>query len=402
VNGGYPLLLDVSGRRAVVVGGGAVGTRRAIALADAGARVEVIAPAVSEAVAADLRITVTLRAYTASDLDGAWLVHACTGVDAVDSAVAADAEAARVWCVRASSAAASAAWTPAVARVDDVVVSVNAGGDPARARDVRDAIALLLGTGELGARRRRGGGRGRVALVGGGPGDPELITVRGRRLLAQADVVVVDRLGPRALLAELPAHIEVIEAGKERDNHTLPQAEINELLVSLAHQGKFVVRLKGGDPFVFGRGGEELLACVEAGVPCEIVPGVTSAIAVPAAAGIPVTHRAVSRQFTVATAHDDLDWSALAALDGTLVLLMGATRVERIAKNLLHAGLDAATPVAIVENGTTPAQRTTVASLDTIGNLATEIGVRAPAVLVVGHVAALHDVLGADHTTRSR
>jgi uroporphyrin-III C-methyltransferase/precorrin-2 dehydrogenase/sirohydrochlorin ferrochelatase len=254
---------------------------------------------------------------------------------------------------------------------------------------VRDAIALLLANGDLPSRRRRRLGMGRVALVGGGPGDPGLITVRGRRLLAQADVVVVDHLGPRALLEELPPGVEVIEAGKERGNHTLRQEEINELLVLLARQGKFVVRLKGGDPFVFGRGGEEMLACAAAGVPCEVVPGVTSAIAVPAAAGIPVTHRAVSRQFTVATAHDDLDWGSLAASPGTLVLLMGATRIGHIAASLIAAGASPATPVAVVENGTTAAQRTTRATLRTIANVAARLEIRAPAVIVVGQVATL-------------
>ncbi|HEY0871286.1 MAG TPA: uroporphyrinogen-III C-methyltransferase [Acidothermaceae bacterium] len=398
MNTGYPLLIDVAGRRVVVVGAGAVGARRAIGLAEAGARVDVVAPTVDPSIEADDRITVIRRRYATADLDGAWLVHACTGDQRVDARVAADAEAARVWCVRASSAVSSAAWTPAVARVDGVVVAVNAGGDPDRAVAVRDAVRLLLQTGDLATRsvRRRARGSvgsvGTVALVGGGPGDPDLITVRGRRLLANADVVVVDRLGPRALLAELAPDVEVIEAGKAPDNHTLPQDAINSLLISLAQQGKRVVRLKGGDPFVFGRGGEEMLALVQAGVPCEIVPGVTSAIAVPAAAGIPVTHRNLSRQFTVVTAHEDLDWPKLAAIEGTLVLLMGATRVERIAKELLSAGCDPATPVAVIENGTMPDQRTTTGSLDSIGDRATAVGVRAPAVVVVGDVAALHEL----------
>jgi len=395
VNYGYPLLVDLTGKRVLVVGGGAVGARRAASLADAGARVEVVAPSVVAAISADPRISVLLREFSSSDVVGAWLVHACTGVADVDSAVAAEADAAGVWCVRASAAGESAAWTPAVARTDDVVVAVNAGGDPGRAKALRDAIALLLSTGELPLRRHRDAqpAMGRVALVGGGPGDPELITVRGRRLLAQADAVVVDRLAPRTLLEELAADVEVIEAGKTRDNHILQQEQINELLISLAQQGKFVVRLKGGDPFVFGRGGEELLACAHAGVPCEVVPGVTSAIAVPAAAGIPVTHRAVARQFTVVAAHEDRDLANLAGVEGTLVLLMGATRVERIAKELITAGRDPSTPVAVVESGTTQRQRTTTGTLATIGQRAQAAEVRAPAVVVVGEVAALHEVL---------
>jgi uroporphyrin-III C-methyltransferase / precorrin-2 dehydrogenase / sirohydrochlorin ferrochelatase len=399
MNTGYPLLLDVAGRAVLVVGAGPVGTRRAIGLADAGALVTVVAPTFDDALAGDDRITLTRREYTTSDLDAVWLVHACTGDDDVDARVAADADAARVWCVRASSASLSAAWTPAVARVEDLIVAVNAGGDPGRAIAVRDAVRLLLETGELPVRRHRHSESvGSVALVGGGPGDPGLITVRGRRLLADADVVVVDRLGPRALLDGLAPDVEVIEAGKAPDNHTLPQEAINELLISLARQGKRVVRLKGGDPFVFGRGGEELLAVVRAGVACEVVPGVTSALAVPAAAGIPLTHRAMSRQFTVVTGHEDLDWAKLAAIEGTLVLLMGATRVERIAKELMNAGRDPNTPVAVIENGTLPGQRTTTGSLDSIGDRATAVGVRAPAVVVVGDVATIHDLLGSAHS----
>ena len=394
MNAGYPLLLDVAGRAVLVVGAGPVGARRAMGLADAGAVVTVVAPAVDDVLSGDDRIAVTQREYTPSDLEAMWLVHACTGDDDVDSRVAADAQAARVWCVRASSATDSTAWTPAVARVDDLIIAVNAGGDPGRAVAIRDALRLLLETGELPVRRRRSEAVGSVALVGGGPGDPGLITVRGRRLLAEADVVVVDRLGPRALLDELAPDVEVIEAGKAPDNHTFPQSAINDLLISLAKQGKRVVRLKGGDPFVFGRGGEELLALVHAGVACEVVPGVTSAIAVPAAAGIPLTHRTLSRQFTVVTGHEDLDWPKLAAIEGTLVLMMGATRVERIAKELVSAGRDANTPVAVIESGTLPGQRTTTGTLGTIGDRATAVGVRAPAVVVVGDVATIHDLLG--------
>ena len=392
MTGGYPLLLDLTGRRVLVVGGGAVAARRALALADAGARVELVAPSIVSELRDDPRIVVHHRGYHRDDLVDAWLVQTCTGIDSVDAAVARDADGARIWCVRASAADVSAAWTPAVARLADVVVSVNAGADPVRARTLRDAIAALLRAGELPLRRERASA-GRVALVGGGPGDPDLITVRGRRLLAAADVVVVDRLAPRALLDELAPDVEVIEAGKRPERHTLRQDEINQTLISLARQGKFVVRLKGGDPFVFGRGGEELLALAAAGVPCEVVPGVTSAVAVPAAAGIPLTHRAVSRQFTVVTGHDALDWRNLAALDGTLVVLMGAARVEQIAKELTKAGRDPATPVAVVESGTTTKQRTTFGTLETIGNLVAAVGVRAPAVIVIGAVAALADAV---------
>jgi uroporphyrin-III C-methyltransferase / precorrin-2 dehydrogenase / sirohydrochlorin ferrochelatase len=390
----YPLLLDLSGRRAVVVGGGPVADRRVRGLLDAGAEVLVIAPQLCEDLAllvTDDQVTWLPREYAGGDLEGAWVVQSATGDLGVDDRVAADAEAAGIWCVRASSSERSAAWTPATARVDDVTVAVSAGRDPGRARAIKDRIATQLQTGELPVRRRRRERRGHVALVGGGPGDPGLITTRGRRLLADADVVVVDRLAPRALLAELDPDVEVIEAGKGPQAHTLTQLEINHLLVERARLGQRVVRLKGGDPFVFGRGGEEAMACAAAGIPCEVVPGVTSAVAVPESAGIPVTHRNVARQFTVVSAHtaregDSPDWAHLAGLEGTLVFLMGVSQLGDIVDGLLAHGRDPGTPVAVVERGTLPGQRTTTGTLTTIMAAAAAAAVRSPAVIVVGDV----------------
>ena len=392
----HPLFLDVTGRRVVVVGGGPVAARRAGRLIEDGADVLVVAPALcedlTEHVAAG-RLTWRAREYLTTDLDGAWLVHTATGDRAVDDAVAADAEASRLWCVRADAASASSAWTPAVARSGSVTVAVGAGGDPRRAVALRDAVALLLDTGGLPLRHHRPA-TGSVTLVGGGPGDPGLITTRGRRALAEADVVVVDRLAPRALLAELDPAGEIIEAGKSPHAHTLTQTEINAVLVERARAGHRVVRLKGGDPFVLGRGGEEVLACVSAGVPVEVVPGVTSALAVPAAAGIPVTHRGLARQLTILSAHDAApDWEVLARLEGTLVLLMGVAQLSSHTRALLAHGKDPGTPVAIVEKGTLPGQRTTVGTLADIADLARERGVGNPAVVVIGDVAALADVL---------
>ena len=390
----YPLHLDVRGRRVLVVGGGPVAARRATTLADAGAEVVVVAPYVCEEIAGDVRLRVALREWTAEDLDGVWLVQTATGEPAVDAAVAAAAEDSRIWCVRADSAEESAAWTPALLQRDDVVVSVTAGGDPRRAKRLRDAMATALDSGRLPLRRQRAG-LGHVALVGGGPGDPGLITTRGRALLAQADVVVVDRLAPRALLAELDEDVEVIEAGKAPHAHTLTQAQIEDVLVERARAGLRVVRLKGGDPYVLGRGGEEALACVAAGVPVEVVPGVTSAIAVPALAGIPVTHRGLARGFTVVSVHDtDVAWDALARVDGTLVLLMGVGRLAEATAGLVDAGLATDTPVAVIENGSTPQQRTTVATLASIAEEAERRAVRSPAVVVIGDVVRLADALG--------
>jgi len=389
----YPLTLDVRDRRVVVVGGGPVAARRARGLVHAGAEVVVVAPWLCEDLA-DLaaagRIRWRPREYAgAGDLDGAWLVHSATGDPDVDEAVAADAEAARLWCVRADDAECSAAWTPAVASVDGVLVAVSAGGDPRTARALRDAVRTRLATGDLPLRRHRRTGEGSVALVGGGPGDPGLVTTRGRQLLADADVVVADRLGPRSLLDELGEEVEVVDVGKAPGNHPVPQQEINRVLVDRAQRGQRVVRLKGGDPYVLGRGGEEALACRAAGVPVEVVPGVTSAFSVPAAAGIPVTHRGLAKQVTVVSGHESLDWESLAALEGTLVVLMGVSLLDRTAERLVEHGRDPDTPVAVVEDGYGPRQRTTVGTLATIGGLARERGVRAPAVVVVGDVVDL-------------
>ena len=401
----YPLMLDLTGRRAVVVGGGPVALRRAQALLAAGAHVHVVAPQVDPALAG-LPVTVSRRRYRDGDLAGAWLVHAATDDPAVNGAVTADAERLRLWCVRADDAARSPAWTPAVTRHGDITVAVTAGGDPRRAQRLRAAIALALAEGTLPARPQRraaADGRGRVALVGGGPGDPGLLTLRGRRLLAEADVVVTDRLAPRDVLAELGPDVEIIDAGKAPHAHGLTQEQINALLVERAQAGQRVVRLKGGDPFVFGRGGEEALACVRAGVPFEVVPGVTSAVAVPAYAGIPVTHRGITQDFAVVSAHLDpshpgatVDWEALAAGPGTLVLLMAVARLDEVTRELIKRGRDASTPVAVICDGTTERQQVVVSTLRQVAADAAARGVRPPAVVVVGEVVRLRETLGPD------
>ncbi|MBC3761161.1 uroporphyrinogen-III C-methyltransferase [Quadrisphaera oryzae] len=395
----YPLHLDLEGRRAVVVGGGPVAARRARGLLEAGADVLLVAPqACAEVTELDGSGQISWRRgrFAASDLDGAWLVHTATGVPRTDDAVAAEATSRRVWCVRADDAARSRAWTPAVVRHEDVVVSVTAGGDPKRAAAVRDGVRLGLSSGALPLRRRRPHtGLGRVTLVGGGPGDASLITLAGRRALAEADVVVVDRLAPRDLLAELDADVEVVDVGKAPDHHPVPQREIERVLVDRALHGLRVVRLKGGDGYVFGRGAEELAACRAAGVPCEVVPGITSALAVPAAAGIPVTHRGVARSVTVMTGHESLggdellDLAAQTRRGGTLVVLMGASRLAELADGLVAHGADPQLPVAVVESGCTPQQRTTTATLADAAAVAQRRGVKAPAVLVIGAVAAM-------------
>ena len=383
----YPTALRLLGRPVLVVGGGPVAARRAKGLLDAGARVTVVAPVASAALRelADAGLLAwEPRAYSSSDVDGVWFVQTATGDSAVDAQVSADAEAQRIWCVNASDHEASAAWTPAVAVVDDVKIAVNAGGDPRRAMALRDAVATALESGDLPLRRRRAH-RGSVALVGGGPGDTGLITVRGRRLLGQADVVVADRLGPRDLLKELAPDVRVIEVGTTPGNHPVPQAEINRILVEEALAGHRVVRLKGGDPYVLGRGGEEAEFCRRHGVEVEVVSGVTSAISVPAAAGIPVTHRGLAKGFSVVTGHEELS-EVPARPDHTVVLLMGVGQLRESASALGKAGLPGDTPVGIVENGYLPNQRVTIGTLATIADQAEATGVANPAVIVIGDV----------------
>ena len=401
----YPVVLDLTGRRVLVVGGGPVAARRAASAVAAGGEVEVVAPWLCEELAslvADRIVTWRARDYVDGDVDGAWFVHTATGDRATDDAVALAAERARTWCVRADDASASAAWTPAVARTSEgVLVAVSGGGDPGRSRAIRDAVAAGLDTGELpvrATRARRREGHGTVHLVGGGPGHDELITVRGRRLLATADVVVVDRLAPRGLLERLSPDVEVIDCGKTPGHHQLTQDQINAVIVERALAGLDVVRLKGGDPFVLGRGGEEALACHAAGVPVDVVPGVTSAVSVPAAAGIPVTHRGVTSSFALVSAHDGVEPIEQAAREHapttTLVLLMGVRLLRDSAAALVAAGRAASTPVAIVERGWTATQRTTVGTLADIADLAEARGVESPAVVVVGDVVALRAELG--------
>ena len=398
----YPVGLRLYGRHVVVVGGGQVAHRRVAGLLDARARVTVVSPVVTpalEALVAPGSVTWVPRGYRTGDLDGAWYAVAATNDHAVNAAVAEEAERDRIFCARADDRSASSAWTPAVGRQGDVVIGVHGGGDPQRAVGVRDAVVAGLADGRIADRASRtpaGGRTGSVVLVGGGPGDPELITVRGHRAIAQADVVVADHLAPLSLLASLPTDVEVIDASKLPRGRSMAQEQINELLVDRALAGKRVVRLKGGDPFVFGRGMEELDACVAAGVPVEVVPGVTSAIAVPALAGIPVTHRGLTHEFVVVSGHlppghpgSLVDWPAIARLRGTVVVLMGVETAPAIAAVLLANGRSPDTPVGIVCDGSTPTQRTIRTTLEALPRTISGEAVRPPAVFVIGDVVDL-------------
>ncbi len=348
-----PLPVDLSGRRAVVIGGGAVALGHVAALVDAGADVVVVAEQVAATLEdlADRGIaTWSPEVFSPHHLDEAWFVVAATGDAELDEQVIEAGESRRILSTSASTA-----------RAD-----------------------RLLGTGS-------------VTLVGGGPGDPGLVTVAGREAIEQADVIVTDRLAPLAALGWARHDVEVVDVAKIPGGRSTPQEEINRLLVEHAKSGRHVVRFKGGDNFVFGRGGEELIACLDAGIETRVVPGVSSSIAAPALAGIPVTHRGLTQGFTVISGHvppghpdSTLDYPALARSGTTLVVLMGVRTLAAICEALVDGGLDPATPAAVVADGSLPSQRVVRATVDTLAEAAAELG--PPAVAVIGEVAAIEEL----------
>lgn len=394
----YPSGLQLAGRRVVVVGGGHVAQRRVPALLAVGARVVVVSPVVTPAIEGLVgsgEVTWLARGFTPSDLDEAWYVIAATDDREVNEEISRAAEERRIFCVRSDDATRATAWTPAVGRHAGVTVAVLGNREPQRSAAVRDEIVSALRDGVIDASAHRDRTPG-VVLVGGGPGHPELVTVAARRALSEADVVVADRLAPRELLSELSPDVELIDVAKLPRGRSAAQEEINRVLVDRARQGKRVVRFKGGDSFVFGRGYEEALACAEAGVPCTVVPGVTSAISVPAVVGIPVTHRGVAHEFTVVSGHvppdDDsslVDWDALARMRGTVVLLMAVQNLPAIAERLVRGGRAAGTPVAVIAEGTMPGEQVVLSTLETVADDVVREGVRPPAIVVVGDVVAV-------------
>jgi uroporphyrin-III C-methyltransferase/precorrin-2 dehydrogenase/sirohydrochlorin ferrochelatase len=460
----FPVMLDVTSRPCLVVGGGGVALRKARSLVEEGAQVTVVAPAVEgemEDLARRGSVQLERRRYRSGEAAGYALVLAATDDPEVNRQVHADARAAGVWVnvadvpelctfqlparVRRGGfelAVASGGQAPFVVRRLRGLLETRFGeewgpwlaaaaryrarvrarwrGDSAReaacydrffaetvdaasfvARTPTDeeAEAWMAGDGapaperaaapEAVSERAR---PGLVSLVGAGPGCPGLLTLRGRRRLFQADAVAYDRLAATALPSDLPSRIELHCVGKESGHHPVPQEEINALLVRLAREGKRVVRFKGGDPFVFGRGSEEAEALTAAGVPFEVVPGVTAGVAVPAWAGIPLTHRREAVRVTLVTAHEStregaphMRWE-LAAQDphATLVGYMGVTSLPTVVKRLVESGMDPATPAAIVERGTTAAQRLVISSLAALPGEATRAAIQPPALFVIG------------------
>jgi uroporphyrin-III C-methyltransferase/precorrin-2 dehydrogenase/sirohydrochlorin ferrochelatase len=454
----YPVFLNLRGRRAVVIGGGTVAEQKVLGLIAAGAHVTVVSPETTPRLAelaAGGGIDLRRRPYRTGDLAGAWLAIAGTDDRGANAQVWAEAEREGVLLNAVDDLDHCSFIAPAIHREGDITVAVSTSGkSPALAARLRRRVARLVGPAEarlcelLGELRpevaarvpdtrarttlwyrivdsdviefvRRGdvdGARERIEelvdelglrpgvvyLVGAGPGDPGLITAKGLKILRSADVVVYDRLVAPALVAEAPPTAERVFVGKRpySGGADLAQDEINALLVERARRGLTVVRLKGGDPFVFGRGAEECEALHAAGVPFHVVPGVTSAIAAPASAGIPVTHRQLASAFAVVTGHEcagasDLDWEALARLP-TLVVLMGLSALPDITARLLAHGADPDTPAAAIASGTLPAQRTVIATLATLAERVAEEGLEPPATVVIGEVVQVRELLGAE------
>ncbi len=393
----YVSALLLQDREVLVVGGGHVAQATIPRLLQTGARVRVVAPQVTDTLreqALQGQLHWEEREFRDGDLDGSWYVIAATDSPAVNAMVAQSCEARRTFCERPDAADQGSGWTPAIAHVDADGVSgaVVGGRDPGRVRTVREAVGKAL----VFSPSAEEFPPGTVVLVGGGPGDPGLMTTAGLAAIRGADVIVHDRLGPLELLAEARADAEILNVGKVPYGPSTPQEEINGLLIDRARKNLRVVRLKGGDNYVFGRGGEEWLECAEAGVPVRVIPGVTSAVAVPALAGIPVTHRALSQGFCVVGGHvppgheqSDVNWRSLAQSGLTLVILMGVKHLTAIADELITGGLSPQTPAAVIVEGTTDQQWSLRSTLGNIGHEAVAAGVYPPAVIVVGAVAAL-------------
>jgi uroporphyrin-III C-methyltransferase/precorrin-2 dehydrogenase/sirohydrochlorin ferrochelatase len=451
----FAAFLDLLDKKVVVVGGGRVASTKVRALLPCQpAPLVVIAPRATASIqraAASGQLSWLEREYAEGDLSGAALAFGASDDRGLNARVAADARALGIPVLAVDDVLNCDFIAPALVRRGDLTIAIStAGRSPAMARRTRELLeralpaylADLLDVAAL-ARERLGTTRsvidpdrwqaalggdvqqlveqgalaeatdlltrqlerslfepaetqpGRVSLVGAGPGDPDLLTLRAVQRLQAADVVVHDRLVSQRILDYAPASAELIDVGKTPGGGGVTQAEINALLVELGRQGRRVVRLKGGDPFVFGRGGEEALALAAAEVPFEVVPGVSSALAAPAAAGIPVTHRGLSASVTVINGHDadQHDWDALARRGGTLVFLMAVEHLEEIAARLLAHGRPASEPAALVEWASTPRQRVLLASLAELVTEARNAQIEPPAVLVVGPTAELANAL---------
>ena len=450
-----PIFLNIRAQPCLVVGGGAVAARKTAMLLRSGGRVTVLAPALAADFDADLaadRVTYRAANFRPEDVNGYVLVIAATNDEAVNRAVADAAKALRIAVNVVDQPALCSFIMPSIIDRSPLIVAVSSGGaSPVLARLLRARLESLIpaGYGRLAAlvasfrsavkarfktlERRRFWERvlqgpiaelvfsgrdsdarkalqatlddtrlslnsGEVYLVGGGPGDPDLLTFRALRLMQEADVVVYDRLVSQPVLDLVRLDAERIYAGKERDKHALPQEDINHLLVRLAKEGKRVVRLKGGDPFIFGRGGEEIATLAAEGIAFQVVPGITAASGCATYAGIPLTHRDYSQSVVFVTGHlqdgsMNLNWSALAQPNQTIVFYMGLHGVDILCKELIAHGLPASTAAALIQQGTTPQQRVLAGDLNTLPQIVHEGNVKAPTLIIVGEVVRLRDQL---------
>ncbi len=444
-----PLFLDSEGRNALMVGGGAVAARKAELLLRAGLLLTVVAPEIRSELADNDRACCHHRRFEFSDLDDADLVFAATDDAELNREIAAQCRVRHILCNAATDSQGGDFILPSVIDREPIQVAIStSGASPLLARLIRNRLETLLPESyarlaglleryrdqvkrDLPARSRSRfwqevlegpvadlvhGGRddeaesvlerllanptssatdGEVFIVGAGPGDPDLLTVRALRLLQQADVVVWDRLVSPPIRALIPKHAEAIYAGKRRSDHQIPQGDLNLLLVELAQSGKRVCRLKGGDPFVFGRGGEEIETLVEHGVRFQVVPGVTAASGCAAYAGIPLTHRDHAQSVSFHTGNLKagelvLDWQSMRDAHQTLVFYMGTVSLPIIQRELVAHGRSAKTPAALVQQGTTPHQRVAVGTLSSLHQLATDAGFEPPGLIIIGDVVKLY------------
>jgi len=450
-----PIFIDIRTQPCLVVGGGRIAARKTALLLRAGARVTVLSPVLDTAFDDYLaagHIAHRAASFNSGDVTGFSLVIAATDDDSVNREVAATAKAQRIPVNVVDQPALCSFILPSIIDRSPVIVAVSSGGtSPVLTRLLRARLETLIpaGYGRLAAlvksfrdkvkarlepdERRRFWERvlqgpiaelvfsgrdedarealrqavddtrltlrgGEVYLVGGGPGDPDLLTFRALRLMQQADVVVYDRLVSQPVLALVRLEAERIYAGKQRASHTLPQEDINHLLARLAKEGKRVVRLKGGDPFIFGRGGEEIATLMEEGIPFQVVPGITAAAGCASYAGIPLTHRDYSQSVVFVTGHlkdgtMDLNWPALAQPRQTIVFYMGLHGIDILCRELIAHGLPASMPAALIQQGTTPQQRVLTGNLATLPGIVHQSNIRAPTLIIVGEVVRLRDQL---------
>lgn len=449
-----PLFFDLRQQNVLLVGGGAIALRKARLLLKAQAKIQVVAPQIGD----ELRQIVLAsgghclqQAYHDQLLDDVILVISATDLNSVNSQVAADCRQRKIPVNVVDNPALCTVIMPAIVDRSPVIIGITSGGEaPVMARILRSrlestipaafgALAQLASRFREAAKQRFSNGdlrrrfwesalngivqehmlagnseqaehaledllrqevptKGEVYLVGAGPGDPDLLTFKALRLMQQAEVVLYDRLVSKPILDMVRRDAELIYVGKKQSEHSMPQQEINQLLLTLANQGKRVLRLKGGDPFIFGRGGEEIELLAEQGVPFQVVPGITAASGCACYAGIPLTHRDYAHSVRFVTGHlkdeqQDLVWSELVSPEQTLVFYMGLSGLRRICQKLIEHGKSPSTPAALIERGTTPEQKVHIADLAGLPGLVEQTEVHAPTLLIIGGVVKLRERL---------